>query len=849
MKYDNSITIDKNYICGETLKYIVMKQKLLLIVAVTLLSAFQLKAQNSKVTGQVKDASGNPVVAATVMLHRAKDSVLVKTAVSTNSGNYELLSLKAGNYFIRITATGMQKASTAAFEVKDNETAAAPSITLKAAEKSLQAVTVTSQKPMVEVRADKMIVNVEGTINAVGNDGLELLRKSPGVMVDKDDNISLSGKNGVQIYIDGKPSPLGGADLAAYLKSLQSSQIESIEIITNPSAKYEAAGNAGIINIKLKKDKTIGTNGNVNAGYNIGTYAKYNAGIALNNRNKKMNLFGNYNFNEGMNESNFSLYRIAGDTIYDQKSRIAQDNKYGHNFKTGVDFFINKKSTFGVVVNGNVSASNIITEGPMKIIYKPTGVVNRLLLANGDNETTRSNVNFNLNYRYAVTGGSELNIDADYGFFNLRTHQLQPNEYYDGTTNAKLNSNIYRTVSPTDIDIFALKADYEQNYKKGRLGYGGKIGYVGTDNDFARWNIINNGPEDYDKGASNRFRYKENINAAYVNYNRGFKGFFIQAGVRAENTSSTGRTTGLKLVGNTYVPLDTTVKRDYIDFFPSGAITFNKNPMKQFGITFSRRIDRPVYQDLNPFEFRINDYTYMKGNTQLKPQYTNSVGLTYTYKYRLNTALNYSHVKDIFAQIPDTLSGGKSFLTKKNLATQDIVSLNISYPFQKKWYSFFANVNSYYSMYKADFGGGDRNINLSVAAFSFFMQNSFNLGKGYKAELSGFYNSPSVYQGTFKARAIYSIDGGLQKAIWKGKGNLKASVSDMFKLMRFKGTLDFAGQHGDVLARWESRQFKLNFSYRFGNSQVKAARQRKEAIEEENKRSQQSSGGMGVGGN
>jgi len=270
--------------------------------------------------------------------------------------------------------------------------------------------------------------------------------------------------------------------------------------------------------------------------------------------------------------------------------------------------------------------------------------------------------------------------------------------------------------------------------------------------------------------------------------------------------------------------------------------------MKQFGITFSRRIDRPAYQDLNPFEFKINDYTYMKGNTALRPQYTNSVGLTYTYKYRLNTTLNYSHVKDIFAQIPDTLNS-KSYLTKKNLATQDIISLNVSYPFQKKWYSFFANVNSYYSKYKANYGGGDRNIDVDVAAVSFFMQNSFNLGKGYKAELSGFYNSPSIYQGTIKARSIYSIDGGIQKAILKGKGNLKASVSDMFKLMRFKGTLDFTGQHADVLAHWESRQFKLNFSYRFGSNTVKAARQRKEAIEEENKRSQQSSGGMGVGGN
>jgi iron complex outermembrane recepter protein len=830
-----------------------MKLKLLLIAAVTLMSAFQLKAQNnSKITGQVKDNNGKAIAAATAMLHNAKDSALVKTGVTGNDGIYELPNIKPGQYFISASYTGMIKSSSAVFEVKENETASAPAIALTLAPKSLQGVTVTTQKPMVEVKADKMIVNVEGTINAVGNDALELLRKSPGVMIDKDDNLSLSGKNGVQVYIDGKPSPLSGADLAAYLKSLQSSQIEAIELITNPSAKYEAAGNAGIINIKLKKNKTFGTNGSVNAGYNIGVYAKYNGGLSLNHRNAKMNLFGNYNYNAGINESTFELYRTQRDTIFDQKSRLLQKNKNGHNFKTGVDFFINKNSTFGAVVNGNVSNSETNTMGPMKIIYAPTNTVARTLIATGENLNDRTNLNFNLNYRYAKTGGSELNVDADYGFFDLRTHQYQPNDYYVGTTNVKINSNIYRTISPADIDIAAVKVDYEQNFKKGRLGYGGKFGLVNTDNDFSRWNVDNANNEVYDKDASNRFRYKENINAGYVNYNRPFKGFMLQAGLRIENTNSTGRTTGLKNTAApnnppVYADLDTTVKRNYTDVFPSAAITFNKNPMSQFGITFTRRIDRPAYQDLNPFEFKINDYTYMKGNTQLRPQYTNSIGFSHTYKYRLNTQLNYSHVKDIFAQIPDTL-GSKSFLTKKNLATQDIVSVNVSYPFQKKWYSFFANLGANYSMYKANYGGGNRNINLDVAALSFFMQNSFNLGKGYKAELSGFYNSPTVFQGTIKAKSMYSIDGGIQKVILKGKGNVKAAVSDMFKLMRFRGSIDYTGQHSDVLARWESRQFKLNFSYRFGNSQVKAARQRKEAIEEENKRTQ-SSGGIGAGGN
>lgn len=822
-----------------------MKQKLALIYTISLFTTITAFAQSpSKVSGQINDNSGKPVAAATIMLQKAKDSSLVKTAVTNANGSYEIMPVKPGSYFVSTTSAGIKKTSSAVFEVKENENASVPTLTAQPATKDLSGVTVTSKKPMVEVKADKTILNVEGTINAVGNDGLELLRKSPGVMVDKDDNLSLSGKNGVRVYIDGKPSPLSGSDLAAYLKSLQSSQIEAIEIITNPSAKYEAAGNAGIINIKLKKNLTIGTNGSVNAGYNIGVYARYNAGVSLNYRNTKVNVFGTYNFNEGINEFSIRSLRTSPDSSFDQSNTITNYNRGSHNFKTGMDYFINKKSTIGVVVNGNISDNKTLTDGPMKIIYTPTNVVDRIVVATGDNKMKRSNVNFNANYRYAVTGGSELNIDLDYGIFNLRNNQLQPNDYYNGNGTVKQYSTSNRMISPTDINVYSLKVDYEQNFKKGKLGYGGKIGFVNTVNNFSRTSVEGSKIT----SENNKFSYDENINAAYVNYNRAFKGFMIQAGVRVENTNSKGHSTGT-INNGTSNNFDSSVSRSYVGLFPSAAITFNKNPLNQWGFTFSRRIDRPAYQDLNPFEFRLNDYTYMKGNTQLRPQYTNSFGITNTYKYKLNTRLNYSHVKDMFAQLPDT-SGSKSLLTKKNLATQDIVSFNLSYPFQYKWYSFFTNVNSSYNMYKAkipDLSGNIRKVDLDVFTVSFYMQNSFKLGKTLTAELSGFYNSPSVWQGSFKSKSIYSIDAGLQKTIFKGKGTVKAAVGDIFNTLKFRGNSDFAGQQNTFYGKPESRQFKLSFSMRFGSTQVKAARQRKSGIEEENKRTE--GGGGGIGGN
>src|SRR5206468_2729461 len=353
----------------------------------------------------------------------------------------------------------------------------------------LKAVTVTTTKPMVEVKADKTILNVEGTINATGNDALELLRKSPGVTVDKDDNISLSGKNGVQVYIDGKPTPLTGTDLANYLKSLQSTQIESIELITNPSAKYEAAGNAGIINIRLKKNKTYGFNGSVNAGWNIGTYAKYNSGIALNYRYKKINVFGSYNYNNNKNQNRLNLYLT-------------------------------------------------------------------------------NNVNFNANYRFADTSGHELNIDADYGFYDGKNNQYQPNDIYDASGVNLKSKEVYNTLTPYNIDIYSIKADYEQNFKKGKLGYGGKISYVKTDNTFQRFFESNSGLLEDNH---NNFNYKENINAGYVNYNRQFKGVMVQAGLRVENTKSKGHSVGFRYdyTSGNNVPIDSLLDRSYTNPFPS----------------------------------------------------------------------------------------------------------------------------------------------------------------------------------------------------------------------------------------------------------------------------------------
>jgi len=799
----------------------------ILLVVVQLIFA----SVHAQVTGLVKDEQGSPIKGATITLLRAADSGIVKYAATITDGSYTFSGIKEGSFRVKASFVGYKPFLSTAFSYTGTSVTV-PEVTMKKVAGEMKEVVVTASRPLIEVKADKTILNVEGTINSVGSDMIELLRKSPGVMVDKDDNISMNGKNGVQVYIDGRPTPLAGADLATYLKSIQSSQVESIELITNPSAKYEAAGNAGIINIRLKKNKSLGMNGSVNAGYNIGTFGKYNAGANLNYRNSKINIYGNYSYNQGTNENRMSIYRTVLDSLFDQHGVLTLENK-SHNFKAGMDYFIDKKSTIGVIINGTFNDPTFSNSSKTAISNLSQGIIDRYLVANNTNEMSRDNVNFNLNYTYTNPNGRNLTLNADHAFYNLNSDQYQPNDYYD-PSGVKTTSLVYRMIAPTDINISSLKADYEQNFMKGKLGYGGKIGYVTSDNDFQRYNIYPSGTE-LDKDRSNRFQYKENINAAYVNYNKTIKKWTIQAGVRMENTNLEGTSTGQKASGAEYKAYDSTFKRHYTDFFPSAAITFNKNPKNIFSLSYSKRIDRPAYQDLNPFEMKLDEYTFMKGNINLRPQYTNSISLSHTYKYKLNTSLSYSHVNDMFAQLIDTAEGSKAFVSKRNLATQDVMSLNISYPFQRKAFSSLLNVNTNYSHYKANFGEG-RTIDINAAAFRFFAQNNYKFAKTWTAELSGFYNAPTVMMGTFKMRSMWNIDAGLQKQILKGKGTVRATVTDIFHTLQFRGTSDFAGQTTETHFRFESRQFKVNFVYRFGNSQVKAARQRSTGADDETKR-------------
>ncbi|MBV8255149.1 MAG: TonB-dependent receptor [Chitinophaga sp.] len=812
-----------------------MKKYLLLLPIFSLLT-YTLQAQS--IIGKVSDDKGAPLTGATVSLLKAKDSSLVKLGL-TKEGNYVFQDVPHDTLLVTVSHVGFEMLYSLPFYFSE-KAVNLQTMQLHTVSSNLKGIGVSARKPVVEVRPDKIVLNVENTINATGSDALELLRKSPGVVVDKDDHLSLNGKNGVLVYIDGRPSPLNAQDLSNYLKSLSSAQIEAIEIISNPSVQYEAAGTAGIINIKLKKNKSIGLNGSITAGVSISRHTRTDDGFSLNYRNEKLNAFGSYTGSFGSTGMDFNLYRIVQDTAFDQKSDIRFNNR-SHNFKTGIDYTLDAKNSIGVLLNGSFASPSLENHNYTPIMHAPSGNVARILDASNNDNMKNNNVNVNLNYAYKDSIGRLLTVNGDYGYYSLSSTQWQPNTYLQSDGKTIIGTKNYLIESPTHIDIYSVKVDYEQGLGKGRLGVGGKFGYVKTDNTFNQYNDLG-GKVTIDNTASNFFKYAENVNALYARYSRDFKGFSLQGGLRAENSAVKGDLIGLKKVGNEEIAANQSFHKSYLDFFPNISLTLAPKTNNQFVLAYSRRIDRPVYKDLNPFEYRINEYTFHKGSTDIRPQYSNTISLTHTYKFQLNTTLSYSHVQDVFGQVVDTADGVKGYLSNRNLASQDITNISISCPFQYKSYSLFANVNSYYSKYKASYGAG-RDLNLEVYGANVFLQNSIRFGKGWNGEVSIFYTTPSIWQGSMKAASIWSADAGLQKQLLQGKATVKVSVNDLFNTMKWSAHSDFAGQRIWASGKQETRQFKVSFTYRFGNSQVKASKQVQSGTEEESKRVQ--SNGLG----
>lgn len=782
----------------------------------------------SGVNGTITDNQHKALASVTVSLLDSKDSSLVKAGVTNADGKFDIPFVKGGSYLLSYDAVGFKKKYTVAFTLKPAENISVKTESLEIAAESMSSVTVISKKPLIDVKPDKTVFNVESSINATGSSAMELLQKSPGILVDNDDNISMKGKNGVRIYVDGRMMQLDSKDLTAYLKSINSSDIEAIEMITSPGARYDASGNAGVINIRLKKNKKFGTNGSAGIGFIQGVTPKGNGALNLNYRDKKINVFANLGGSIGENQKLFDLNRIQKDTFYYAKTDFLSNDK-SVNAKTGADLFIDSRSTVGLLATVNYTDEDY-KSGTTTGIYDHSGQLIKSPRSSNTIPGSRTNADFNFNYHYANANGRGINADADYGLFRGTGKSYQPNYYYT-SNNGLQNTVINRNYAPIDIDIYTVKLDMAQKLAKGKLEYGGKYAQVTTKNiyNFYVDDIDGKPNEVLDK--SSNFAYSEKVNAAYANYQcQPVDKLAMQAGLRIEQTNSNGNLTRADGI----VKADNNVKKNYIDFFPNASATWSINQNHTVNLAYNRRIDRPNYQDLNPFEIKLDELTYIKGNAFLRPQYTDNITLTHTLSGKVNTSIGYSHVKDFATQVTDTV-GNTFYAQTKNIGKQRVFNFSIGSPFHfAKWWNAYAG--AWYSYQLFDGAIDINQVHARISAFGANMQQSFTMGHDYSAEVTGWFNGPSLSHVTWKTKSMGGVDVGLQKLLFHKQSTIKISATDIFHTALFYASSNFGGVNGNASVHMESQTVRINFTWRFGSNQIKNNRERHTGLENETNR-------------
>ncbi|MCU7551670.1 TonB-dependent receptor [Chitinophagaceae bacterium LB-8] len=807
----------------------------LLALLFTLLGIYASAQTTAKVTLTVLNGQKMPLENATVELLRSKDSALVKSALTDKSGTAEFENIKAETYFARISSINYTTHYTSIFQVSgQNPVVSLPAITLVQKEaKQLQGVTVNAKKPFIQKLNDRIVVNVESSIVSAGSSALDVLERAPGLTIDQNDVIALRGRQGVIIMIDGKPSPMSGSDLANYLRGLPSNAIERIDIITNPSAKYDAKGNSGIIDIRMKKDQRMGTNGTFTAGYGQGIYPKANTGTTFNYRNKKVNVFGNYNYSyrEALNHLILDRNFFNNGTFSgaDKKDNYAHMPINSHTARLGADFFLNKKTILGFVVNSNFNHFERQNRNNSLVIdNQKLPSYTFQTMATNDDHFNNTVANINLKHTFD-SSGKELTADIDYGSFINTSLSSTATQYFNLDGNKQQPDYILNGDQDGKLTFKTAKADYVNPLKKGtRLEAGFKTSFVSSDND-AQFFDVSSGTPINDVNKTNRFLYDENNYAAYTNFYKEYKKFNIQLGLRAEQTN----------VNTHQVKGDVRWDSSYLQFFPSAFFNYKLKEDQTLGVSISRRIDRPGYRDLNPFLFLIDVSTYATGSPGLLPQLTWSYELSYTLK-QLNFTLGYKHTKDVqniaivrfkdvFPNIPS--DDNVTVQIPVNLESSDYYGLSVSAPIRiSKWWNMMNNADLYYNHFNGNLAG--TMLNNGTPAADIRTNNTFTFKKGWTAELNANFNSGGRY-GYMVSKPQWGVTAGVQKSVLKNKGSIRFNVTDIFWTNLPKATITYNNYIENWHAYRESRVANLSFTYRFGKNTVAAARRRTTASEEE----------------
>lgn len=773
------------------------------------------------IKGKVVNEQNQPVEYATAVLVSPKTGEVIKGEVCNEKGEFNISKVDKGEYVLSVSMVGYKKHDSEKLIVDGKRTVIERNIVLNEQAEMLKAVEVVAKKEFIEQAVDKTVIHPEASITSASENVYEILRKLPGVSIDNNDNITLKGMQGVRVMIDDKPTYLSAEQLASWLKSMQGKDVERIEIIENPSAKYDAEGNSGIINIKTKHTRAPGFNGTVNGGLNIASKVGWNGGVNLNVNYGKLNLYGSYsNYHwEGWNSMD-AIRRFTGTELQGASQVIKNKETYdgsSHNYKAGADYFIAKNHVISVMTRDNFG-SNYGAMNNRTSFTDKFDQVDSILITTSTGNNRWNSATYNLNYKWDIdTTGQSLLFDVDFARFGFTSSNNQNGKYYDASEMELNHGLTVVTTQGNDISILSSKLDYVLPVNKVlNLESGLKFSSVITDSYIDMDGYLTQ----YDN-----FIYEENILAAYLNARAQLNKTTLQLGLRLENTFSSGNSVVTNQVNDT----------TYIKLFPSFFVQQQLNKDNNLNFRYSYRIGRPSYHHLNPFRWMVDPYTFNIGNPNLKPQFTHTAGLSHSYKNKLISNLGVNYTTGLFTEIirQDDVSR-TVYQTMENL--QNSLDLTLSETLQLqpfKWWRFNGTVTGMYKTIQMD----EQNL-IPLSRFSFManMSNNFTLPWKLDLEMSGRYNSEQLISNII-LRPRYSIDLGIQRKVLKDQGTIKVSVSDILNTSNGGAYAKYDNVDIEVMNKWESRRLNISFNYRFGKDNFKTRANRTTSSSEEENRS------------
>lgn len=783
--------------------------------------------QLAPLTGTVQGTAGTPAAFVTITLHRATDSVVVKTEFSDAQGQFRFDAAVKKGYLVSAAQIGYGRYWSPVLAVPAGGLVL-PTIDLRPNSTALKEVTITARKPLYEHQADRTVVHVADSPLAAGATALEVLGRAPGISNDGRDNLSLRGRQGLLVVVDGKRLPLSGADLADYLKALPADQVQSIEVITSPPAQYDAQGGAGVIAINLKKDQRLGTNGSATLGIGRGGYGRLTTGLALNHRRKNLNLYGNYTYTERRYFTRFDFDRhYAATSLLPSASSIQFNDQVSHlrshAAKAGLDFTLSKRTLLGASLTGLLSHIDNIVDNRTQFMGPANAPLSRYTSTTAQ-QINRPSGSASLNLRHALAdsvNAPALTLDADFGRYHT-TRLLAQQAYYiePHLATAQLSGD-----QRNELRIGALKLDFSYPLPhRARLEAGAKATLVRSNNTVAFFNTENDSTT-YNPIISKDFRYTENVNAAYVSWRSAVAHTAIQAGLRAEQTNTLAEPRG-----------EATRERHYTQLFPSASLLRMFGARHSLGLAVARRIERPNYGQLNPLRYYVDPVSYRAGNSDLLAQTSYSVELTHTYRQKFITALAYARTdRPIVSAVQPSPDGGRLVVNQDvNLASQDYVALTLTAPLEPTtWWTLYANGVFYYSRFRGNLAGTA--LDQGQPACQLSANNTLSLPRGWSAELSGMFQSGEIW-GFEKSSARGQVGAGLLKSFWNKQGSLRISATDIFFTNPVRATSAFLNFRETFYRREDLRVATATFTYRFGNGKVAAARKRAAGAEDELRR-------------